>query len=78
MKKYFNNYHKMYIYIPKSFINDIKIYNNKYINLQVNNIKVDILKINNFKDNNYDYKINLAKEWCKNYNVSKIRHFHKL
>lgn len=68
MKKYFNNYDKLYIYIPKSFINDIEIYNTNYTNLQIKNIKY-ILNLNNLIENNYKKKINLAKDWCLDYNV---------
>ena len=69
MEKYFKNYDKLYIYIPKSFINDVNIYNTNYTNLQIKNIK-DILSITNVKENNYQHKINIAKEWCSYYNVA--------
>ena len=74
LKTYFNNYNKLYIYIPISFINEIKLLNKNYINLQIKNIEYIIYNIKNSNNiiNSYSYnnnQINLAKEWCKKYNL---------
>ena len=80
LKTYFNNYNKLYIYIPISFINEIKLINTNYINLQIKNIEYIINSINSINNinsmnsinnykHNYNYQIKLAKEWCIKYNV---------
>lgn len=60
-----------YIYIPKTFINNIKIYNYIYVSNQINVIKDTV---NNIKKNininkpSY-YQIKKGIEWCDKYNL---------
>lgn len=62
---------KLNIYIPKSFLNDLKYYNDIYCEIQNNNIQnvLNILKSKNIYINKPNKnQILKAKEWCKTYN----------
>lgn len=69
MYEYFDKCNKLYIYIPLSFINDIKKYNIDYINLQIKTIKKIISNIDFKQKYDKNERISTAIEWCKKYNV---------
>lgn len=63
---------KLNIYIPKSFFDDLKYYNDIYCEVQNDNIQnvLNILKSNNIYINKPNKnQILKAKEWCKKYNL---------
>ena len=66
----FNQYNKLNIYVPLSFIEDINKFNTNYINKQIENIELIIYNIDNKLDNIYlEKQIQMAKEWCNKYNL---------
>lgn len=73
LKSYYNHVEKFHIDIPVSFINEIKIYKEIYIECQMSNITniIKHIKEKNIKKDNdllYFQKKN-AIEWCKTYNL---------
>ena len=66
----FESYNYLNIYVPLSFIKDIKKYNNLYINKQIENINLIIYNIDNKLNNiNLKEQIKIAIEWCTKYNL---------
>jgi len=67
-----DNYnYKNLIYIPKSFLDDIKFYNQVYIENQIFKINsvLDLISSSNIINKPSKYQINKAIEWCKTYNL---------
>ena len=69
-KENYNNKLKL-IYIPKTFLDDIKFYNQVYIENQISNITIviDLIKSNNIISKPSKFQIDKAVEWCNTYNL---------
>jgi len=72
LDEYYNKKDKLMLHIPKLFLENIKYYNQIFIETQIQNIDIIIEKINS---NNIvlnkptTLQINKAKEWCNIYNL---------
>ena len=60
------------IHIPKSFLENIKFYNNIFVENQIKNINIVLDKIKSktfYIDKPSEYQKKIAIEWCKTYNI---------
>jgi len=66
----FESYNDLSIYVPLTFIEELKKYNYIYIEKQIENIELIIHNINNnLNNNNLKEQIKMAKSWCLKYNL---------
>lgn len=78
MLKYYDRCEDLYINIPESFITDIVDYNNIFTENQIKVIDSVIKNINKIKSNSLTAsleQIELAKKWCRDYNLPINRNF---
>ena len=72
LKTYYNKKIDLNIIIPKSFINNLKYYNQIYVDNQIRNINNIIDKINSnniYFNKPTKHQVKKAIEWCKLYNL---------
>ena len=73
-KKNFENYDKLWIDVPKSFLDNLNNYNELYVSSQIQKIEEILDMINKKKDERiYNQIVNQQKnnavKWCKDYSL---------